>query len=76
LTSRQTGCDLDGWHHAVCGTPPTSNQANPPLRLVAGPVSDASFPHPPLDGTMAVDTVDNRLYVRVGGAWRWSALNA
>jgi hypothetical protein len=58
------------------GTLPTTHQANPPLRLVAGPVSDASFPHPPLDGTMAVDTVDSRLYVRVGGAWRWTALNS
>ncbi|WP_283843899.1 glycosyl hydrolase family 28-related protein [Kitasatospora humi] len=58
------------------GSVPTTNQANPPLRLVAGPVSDASFPHPPLDGTMAVDTLDNRLYVRVGGVWRWSALSS
>ncbi|MFE9426627.1 glycosyl hydrolase family 28-related protein [Kitasatospora sp. NPDC006697] len=57
------------------GTLPTANQGNPPLRLVAGPVSDASFTHPPLDGTMAVDTAGNRLYVRVGGVWRWSQLN-
>ncbi|MFE0463492.1 glycosyl hydrolase family 28-related protein [Kitasatospora sp. NPDC058965] len=57
------------------GTLPTKNAPNPPLRLVAGPVSDASFTHPPLDGTMAVDTTDNRLYVRVGGAWRSAALS-
>jgi hypothetical protein len=57
------------------GSIPVKNAPNPPLRLVAGPVSDASFTHPPLDGTMAVDTADNRLYVRVGGVWRWSALN-
>ncbi|GAA1265034.1 hypothetical protein GCM10009665_62930 [Kitasatospora nipponensis] len=58
------------------GTLPTHHQANPPLRLVSGPVTDASFSHAPLDGTMAVDVVARRLYVRVGGAWLWSALNA
>ncbi|WP_406300047.1 glycosyl hydrolase family 28-related protein [Embleya sp. NBC_00888] len=58
------------------GAIPTRNQPNPPLRLVAGPVTDASFQYPPLDGTMAVDTTDTRLYVRVGGAWLWTALRA
>ncbi|MDH6130751.1 hypothetical protein P3T37_000118 [Kitasatospora sp. MAA4] len=58
------------------GTVPTKNQPSAPLRLVAGPVSDASFTHTPVDGTLAVDTVDKRLYVRVGGAWLWSALNS
>ncbi|MFD3775656.1 glycosyl hydrolase family 28-related protein [Streptomyces sp. NPDC058612] len=58
------------------GTVPVKNAPNPPLRLVAGPVTDAAFTRPPLDGTMAVDSVNKRLYVRVGGAWLWSALNA
>jgi hypothetical protein len=58
------------------GTLPTKNQPTAPLRLVAGPVSDSSFTRTPPDGTMAVDTVDKRLYVRVGGAWLWSALNS
>lgn len=58
------------------GTLPTTNAPNPPLRLVAGAVSDSSFTHPPQDGTMAVDTADKRLYVRVGGAWLWTALNS
>ncbi|MFE2916566.1 glycosyl hydrolase family 28-related protein [Kitasatospora indigofera] len=57
------------------GTIPTKHQPNPPLRLVAGPVSDASFTRPPADGTLAVDSVNKRLYVRVGGAWTWTALN-
>ncbi|MEV2271263.1 glycosyl hydrolase family 28-related protein [Nonomuraea africana] len=57
------------------GTIPAKNHPNPPLRLVAGPVSDASFTRPPLDGTMAVDTVSKRLYVRVSGSWMWTALN-
>ncbi|WP_281278600.1 glycosyl hydrolase family 28-related protein [Streptomyces tateyamensis] len=57
------------------GAVPAKNAPNPPLRLVAGVVSDASFTHPPLDGTVAVDTTDNRLYVRVNGSWRWAALN-
>lgn len=58
------------------GAIPTRNQPNPPLRLVAGPVTDASFQYPPLDGTMAVDTADKRLYVRVGGTWTWTELRA
>lgn len=57
------------------GTIPVKNAPNPPLRLVPGPVSDASFTHQPLDGTMAVDSVNKRMYVRVGGQWLWSALN-
>ncbi|MFC8508869.1 glycosyl hydrolase family 28-related protein [Streptomyces sp. NPDC057411] len=58
------------------GTIPVKNAPNPPLRLVPGPVTDASFTHQPLDGTMAVDSANKRLYVRVGGQWLWSALNA
>uniref|UniRef100_A0AAU2JKT7 Glycoside hydrolase family 55 protein n=1 Tax=Streptomyces sp. NBC_00049 TaxID=2903617 RepID=A0AAU2JKT7_9ACTN len=58
------------------GTIPVKNAPNPPLRLVPGPVTDASFTRQPLDGTMAVDSANKRLYVRVGGTWLWSALNA
>ncbi|MFD8415791.1 glycosyl hydrolase family 28-related protein [Streptomyces sp. NPDC059650] len=58
------------------GTVPTRNAANPPLRLVPGPVTDASFTRQPVDGTMAVDSTNKRLYVRVGGQWLWSPLNA
>ncbi|MFD9303412.1 glycosyl hydrolase family 28-related protein [Streptomyces sp. NPDC060048] len=58
------------------GTIPVKNAPNPPLRLVPGPVNDASFTRPPLDGTTAVDSVNKRLYVRVGGQWLWSALNS
>ena len=59
------------------GTLPTRNQANPPLRLIQGPVSDASFTSTPADGTLAVDSSSQtpRLYVRVGGAWLWTTLN-
>ncbi|RKE22964.1 glycosyl hydrolase family 28-related protein [Streptomyces sp. TLI_171] len=57
-------------------TVPAGNAPNPPLRLVNGPVTDASFTHPPANGTLAVDTANQRLYVRVGGAWKWSALNS
>lgn len=49
------------------GTIATQQQQNPPLRLVAGKVTDASFTHAPADGTLAVDTTNKRLYVRVGG---------
>ncbi|MER5748290.1 glycosyl hydrolase family 28-related protein [Streptomyces sp. NPDC002088] len=57
------------------GTIPTRHYPNPPLRLVSGPVSDASFTRTPPDGTMAVDTADQRLYVRVGGTWTWTQLS-
>ncbi|WP_306802712.1 glycosyl hydrolase family 28-related protein [Streptomyces sp. DH8] len=57
------------------GSIPAKNQPNPPLRLIAGPVSDASFTRPPADGTLAVDTTNKRLYVRLGGTWSWSPLN-
>lgn len=48
----------------------------PAARTVAGAVSDASFPaaRPPADGTLAIDTVNLRLYARVGGAWHYTAL--
>ena len=58
------------------GTVPTANAANAPLRLVAGAVTDASFSHTPVDGTMAVDRTNKRLYVRVDGAWVWTALGS
>jgi hypothetical protein len=57
------------------GTIPSQHQQNPPLRLVAGKVTDASFTHTPADGTLAVDTTNKRLYVRVGGAWLSVALS-
>ncbi|MEU6348939.1 glycosyl hydrolase family 28-related protein [Streptomyces sp. NPDC047072] len=58
------------------GTIPTRNQPGPPLRRVNGAVSDSSFTRAPLDGTMALDTANERLYVRVGGAWKWTQLNS
>jgi Right handed beta helix region len=47
-----------------------------PVRVNAGAVTDASFPatRPPVSGTMALDTTNNRLYVRVGSVWKYSAL--
>lgn len=46
------------------------------MPLVAGPVTDDNFPGPraPIDGSMAVDTESGRLYVRVAGEWKSSAL--
>ena len=57
------------------GTVPTTNQQNAPLRLVAGKVSDASFTQIPVDGTLAVDATNKRLYVRVAGSWLSTALS-
>lgn len=51
------------------GTIPSKWYQNNPLRLVAGTVSDASFSHTPLNGTMALDSTNTRPYFRVGGSW-------
>jgi len=40
------------------------------VKVVAGAVSDASFSAPPPDGTIAVDSTDRRIYVRIGGLWK------
>lgn len=39
-------------------------------RLKPGPITDADFDALPPDGTLAVDTANAFLYVRIGGAWR------
>jgi hypothetical protein len=56
------------------GTIPIRWEGDQPIKQVAGAVSDASFTRTPLNGTLAVDTTNNRLYVRVGGVWRYTAL--
>lgn len=46
-----------------------------PFALVkAGAVTDADFPEVPPDNTTALDTTNLRIYVRVGGTWRYTAL--
>src|SRR5439155_19436440 len=40
------------------------------LKTKAGPISDADFDQPPVDGTMAVDTRNGKLSVRIGARWR------
>jgi hypothetical protein len=39
-------------------------------KVVAGAVSDASFAITPSDGTLAVDSTNSQLYVRIGGTWK------
>ncbi len=39
-------------------------------RTVAGTPSDGSFAHAPPNGTFAVDTTNNKIYVRIGGTWK------
>lgn len=51
------------------GTIPTTWYQNASLRQVSGAVSDSSFNHTPLDGTLAVDATNKNLYARVGGSW-------
>lgn len=52
------------------GTTPTKWAPSPSLRLVAGTVSDASFTRTPPDGTIALDTTNNKIWVRMAGAWK------
>jgi len=57
------------------GTLPTRFAGNPVTASVAGVPSDASFSHGQLNGTLAVDTTSNNLYVRHGGTWRATRLS-
>lgn len=43
-------------------------------KVTAGPPVDGDFAQTPVDGTMVLDSTNERLYVRVGGAWKYSAL--
>jgi hypothetical protein len=45
------------------GTTPTTWTPGQALRQVAGVVSDSSFAQTPPDGTMALDTASDKLYV-------------
>lgn len=40
----------------------------------AGAVSDADFAETPDNGMLGVDTTNSRLYIRVGGTWKYAAL--
>lgn len=44
------------------------------VKIKAGVPTDADFTTP-VDGTLAVDSVGLRLYVRVGGVWKSTALS-
>ncbi|HEY3209189.1 MAG TPA: glycosyl hydrolase family 28-related protein [Actinomycetota bacterium] len=44
------------------------------LKRKAGSISDADFDQPPVDGTIAVDTKNNKLYVRIGSKWKTVSL--
>lgn len=57
------------------GTLPTRFAGNPITASVAGVPSDASFSHGQLNGTLAVDTTSNNLYIRHGGTWRATRLS-
>lgn len=56
------------WSHG-----PTPWDHSPALTK-AGAVTDADFVHAPPDGTQALDTTNNRLYVRIAAVWRYSTL--
>lgn len=66
-TARQHDRDVP-WIHG-----PTPWDFSPALTK-AGAVTDADFTHAPPDGTQALDTTNNRLYVRIAAVWRYSTL--
>jgi hypothetical protein len=43
------------------------------VRRTGGPITDGLFPVPPSDGTLAYDTTNNKLAIRIGGVWKHSA---
>jgi hypothetical protein len=45
-------------------------------RVKAGIISDSDFADTPVDGLLALDSSDNRLYVRTNGTWRYVGLTA
>lgn len=51
------------------GTVPIRFAGQSPFKQVAGVPSDADFTHAPPNGTLAIDTTNDVLYKRVGGAW-------
>jgi hypothetical protein len=54
----------------VGGTVPTTWSGHAPVRLVSGAVSDSSFAKTPMNGILALDSTNNRLYARIGGTWK------
>jgi hypothetical protein len=52
------------------GTVPTSFAGQAPINLVAGVPSDTSFPRPPLNGSLALNTTTSQLYARIAGSWQ------
>lgn len=77
-TAVQGLLDLSGtgsWVRGNKGAGPVGDET-PPLKVVAGPVSDASYPanRPPVSGSMALDTTNSRIYFRVGAVWKYAAL--
>lgn len=60
----------------VAGTVPSKYTANQTLNLVSGSVSDGSFATMPTDGTLAIDTLNKRLWARhTSGLWSRIPLN-
>lgn len=45
-----------------------------PAIIKAGAITDADFTHAPPDGTMGLDTTNNRLYVRIATVWKYAGL--
>jgi hypothetical protein len=72
-TSTGGAYDLNGCYANIgnqyAGTMPTIYQPGTPLLQYSGTVTDSAFAHTPPNGTMAIDTADKKLYVRVGGTW-------
>lgn len=70
----QTRGDLKRFIADVLQDPAILPRQSPISLVKAGPVSDADFPRTPRDNTMALDTSNLRLYIRVAGTWRYTAL--
>lgn len=61
--------DGAGWHRAF--EPDVA--ATPGVPTFAGAPTDAAYPGTPVNGSLALDTTNHRLYVR-DGTWKYTAL--
>lgn len=78
IGSLRTEADLERWMRGAMHRPGWLHMAQitgeKPIRTKAGVPSDADYATQPPDGTPVIDSTNNRLYVRVGGAWKYAAL--
>lgn len=70
----RTRGDLRRFIEEVLADPGVLTRRSPISIEKAGTISDADFARTPRNHTMGIDTSNNRLYIRYGGAWHYATL--